>query len=185
MDEFKIKKLLKAKYVPLAYFKSKTTSTQLVCYIRFSNLDTFEYIINQEILLIGKEAARVIPADIKSHQFLQKIKSKPAVRITDLLKKITLREPLAALKNYKAKFVFIPTCRNGFHPSVAIVTVQSEKSKVKIIKGTIEISNHKVTINDTKDQCYQNSSSITHNTTNYPKTLEKLEQNHYQQQNFK
>lgn len=123
MDTFRIRKLIEVRYGNLEYFNSKNVRSQKLCFIRFSNPDTFSYIMNQEIILIDEEVTRVIPADIKSHQFLQEIKFKPAICITDLLKKITPRELLAAFKYYKAKSVFILTCHNGFRPLLAIVMV--------------------------------------------------------------
>lgn len=79
--------------------------------------------MNQEIVLINKEVARVTHTDVKSHQFMQKIKFKPVVHITDLPKKITSRELLASLKNYEAISVFVPTRQNSFCSPVTIVSI--------------------------------------------------------------
>lgn len=114
MDKFKIKKIIEAKYGPVEYFNSRTAGSQLVCFTRFTNPDIHKYIMNQGTMLIGKKVARVTHTNILLYQFLQKIKTKPAVHITDLPNKITPRKLLTELKHYKVISVFVPIHRNGF-----------------------------------------------------------------------
>lgn len=70
MDKSKIKRIIEARYRTLEYFNSRTVGLQLVCYIRFSNLKTFSALMNQKIILIGKEVTRITHADVKSYQFM-------------------------------------------------------------------------------------------------------------------
>lgn len=101
MDKNRIKLTIEARYGPVEYFNSRPAGSQLVCFIRFTNQNTINCIMEQRIILIGKEVARVTYADVTSYQFMQEIKLKPAVHLTDLPNHITPREILHALKTLR------------------------------------------------------------------------------------
>lgn len=72
--------------------------------------------MSQGIILISEKVTCVSYANVKSQQFLQELKTKSAVRVTNLPKNIIFRELLHILKTTEQSQFMFPLVRTDIDP---------------------------------------------------------------------